>query len=377
MAGHETGAALSIASSHDVAPRRLKVLALVTDGWGMAGGIARYNRDFLTALAASAAVGDVVVLPRSASTSTDLPAHVVQLASRTGRMDYSLTAFKQTLSQRYDLIFCGHLFMAPLAAALSRLARIPFWLQLHGIESWARPNLAIRSAVRRARLITAVSRATRNRALAWLDLEPERLRVLPNTADGRFSPGIPPADLIDRLGTRGRRVILTVGRLSSQERYKGHDRVIKALPLISSRYPEILYLIAGYGDDHDRLAGIGQRLGVSELIRFTGPVSDDQLPDIYRLADVFAMPSTGEGFGIVFLEAAATGLPIVAANRDGSTDALADGKLGTLIDPDAPQALAEAIIAGLDRDRPEPECPSRFAFPQFAAQVDHLVSSRF
>ncbi|QEN85696.1 glycosyltransferase family 4 protein [Labrys sp. KNU-23] len=368
---------MSTASSHDVAPRRLKVLALVTDGWGMAGGIARYNRDFLTALAASATVGDVVVLPRSADTSTGLPAHVVQLASRTGRMDYSLAAFKQALSQRYDLIFCGHLFMAPLAAALSRLARTPLWLQLHGIESWARPSLAIRRAVRRARLITAVSRATRNRALAWSDIEPERLRVLPNTIDERFSPGAPPADLVDRLGTRGRRVILTVGRLSSQERYKGHDRVIEALPRISSRYPEILYLIAGDGDDRDRLAGIGQRLGVSDLIRFAGPVSDDQLPDIYRLADVFAMPSTGEGFGIVFLEAAATGLPIVAAKGDGSTDALADGELGTLIDLDAPQALAEAIIAYLDRGRTEPERPSRFAFSQFAAQVDHLVSSRF
>ncbi|WP_454818321.1 glycosyltransferase family 4 protein [Labrys neptuniae] len=368
---------MSTASSHDVAPRRLKVLALLTDGWGMAGGIARYNRDFLTALAASATVGDVVVLPRSAGTSTDLPAPIVQLASRTGRMDYSLTAFKQALSQRYDLIFCGHLFMAPLAAALSRLARIPLWMQLHGIESWARPNLAIRQATRQARLITAVSRATRRRALAWCDIEPERLHVLPNTVEERFSPGTPPADLIDRLGTRGRKVILTVGRLSSQERYKGHDRVIEALPRISRRYPDILYLIAGDGDDHDRLAGIGRRLGVSNLIRFTGPVPHDQLPDIYRLADVFAMPSTGEGFGIVFLEAAATGLPIIATNQDGSCDALADGKLGTLIDPDAPQALAEAVIACLDRDRPHPERPSRFAFSQFAAQVDHLVSSRF
>lgn len=368
---------MSIASSHDMASRPLKILALLTDGWGMAGGIARYNQDFLTALAASPAVGNIVMLPRSAGDAAGLPAGVVQLASRAGRVAYSLAAFKQVRSQCYDLIFCGHLFMAPLAAALSRLARIPLWLQLHGIESWARPNLAIRRAVRQADLITAVSRATRSRALEWCDIEPERLRVLPNTVDGRFSPGAPPAELAARLGTRGRRVILTVGRLSSQERYKGHDRVIEALPQIRNRHPDILYLIAGDGDDRDRLARIGQRLGVSELMRFTGPVSQAQLPDIYRLADVFAMPSTGEGFGIVFLEAAATGLPIVAARRDGSTDALADGELGTLVDPDAPQALAEAITACLDRNRPEPEQPNRFAFSQFAAQVDHLVSSRF
>lgn len=360
-----------------MAPRRLTILALLSDGWGMPGGIARYNRDFLTALAASTSVGDIVVLPRSAGTSTDLPAHVVQLAPRTGRLAYSVTAFGQLTSHRYDLIFCGHLFMAPLAAVLSRLARTPLWLQLHGIESWARPNLAIRQAVQQARLITAVSRATRNRALTWSDIEPERLRVLPNTVDERFSPGAPPAGLTDRLGTRGRKVILTVGRLSSQERYKGHDRVIEALPWIRSRYPDILYLIAGDGDDRDRLAGIGQRLGVSELIRFTGPVSQAELPDIYRLADVFAMPSTGEGFGIVFLEAAAAGLPIVAAKGDGSTDALAEGELGTLVDANAPQNLAEAIIACLDQGRPTAEHPSRFAFSHFAAQVDHLVSSRF
>ncbi|MBP0581185.1 glycosyltransferase family 4 protein [Labrys sp. LIt4] len=350
----------------------------MTDGWGMAGGIARYNQDFLTALAGSVTVGDVVVLPRWANdAAAGLPARLVQLAPRPDRGSYSVAACKQALSRRYDLIFCGHLFMAPLAAALSRLARMPLWLQLHGIESWARPSLAIRQAARRARLITAVSRATRSRALAWLDCEPECVRVLPNTVDERFSPGTPPAALADRLGTQGRRVILTVGRLSSQERYKGHDRVIEALPRIRSRYPEILYLIAGDGDDRDRLARVGQRLGVSDLIRFTGPVSQAQLPDIYRLADVFAMPSTGEGFGIVFLEAAATGLPIVAARGDGSTDALADGKLGALIDPDAPHSLAEAIIASLDRDRPTPERASRFAFSHFAAQVDHLVSSRF
>lgn len=368
---------MSTVSSPSLLPQPLKVLALLSDGWGMPGGIARYNQDLMTALAASPVVGDIAALARYAAPVPGPPSKVFQLASRAGKIDYALAAFRQVMSKHYDLIFCGHIFMAPLGAALAALARAPLWLQLHGIESWARPSPAIRHAARRARLITAVSRTTRQRALAWCDIEPERVRVLPNTVDERFSPAPAPAELARRLGTQGRKVILTVGRLSPLERYKGHDRIIEALPRIRLDHPNILYVIAGGGDDQAYLAEIARGLGVTDLVRFTGPVSFEELPQIYRLADVFAMPSTGEGFGIVFLEAAATGLPIVAGNCDGSIDALVDGELGVLVPPGHSPALADAIIACLARGPGKPERVRRFAFSHFAAQVDHLVSSRF
>ena len=170
---------------------------------------------------------------------------------------------------------------------------------------------------------------------------------------------------------------MTVSRLAALERYKGHDRIIAALPLIRARCPQVLYLIAGEGDDRQRLETLAQQSGVAQLVRFTGPISPQELQGIYGLADVFAMPSTGEGFGIVFLEAAASGLPIVAGNVDGSVDALADGALGTLIDPNDRLVLADAIVAGLGRGRQGKSLAQRFAYANFAAQVDHLVTSRF
>ena len=83
--------------------------------------------------------------------------------------------------------------------------------------------------------------------------------------------------------------------------------------------------------------------GVGAAVRFVGQVARQELPDYYRLADVFVMPSTGEGFGIVFLEASAADLPVIGGNRDGSVDALAEGRIGTLIDPDDVHGLVEAI----------------------------------
>ena len=93
------------------------------------------------------------------------------------------------------------------------------------------------------------------------------------------------------------------------------------------------YLVVGDGDDRQRLEELAQTTGVAHAMQFAGHVPHRELPDYFRLADVFVMPSTGEGFGIAFLEAAASGLPVIGGNRDGSVDALADGTIGTLVDP--------------------------------------------
>jgi len=202
------------------------------------------------------------------------------------------------------------------------------------------------------------------------------VRVLPNTVDPRFTPGLKPADMLRRFGLEGRKVILTVSRLASGERYKGHDRIIASMPHILERHPEALYLVAGDGDDRPRLEALAQSAGLGDKIRFAGSLTEADLPGAYRMADVFAMPSTGEGFGIVFLEAAASGLPVIAGNRDGSVDALADGAIGQLVDPDQPDQLVSAIGAALDgRCQVDPLAVSRLAFNAFSSQVAELVRS--
>jgi phosphatidylinositol alpha-1,6-mannosyltransferase len=357
----------------------MKILALLTDGIGAGGGgIARYNRDLVTALSASRRVSGVVLLPRFADADAAIPAKVQQLPPYPGRAQWAARAIALGARQGFDAILCGHLNAVPLAAAIACIRRVPLWVQVHGIEAWERPGALRRLGLSAATLITSVSRHTRARLLAWANVAPHRVRVLPNTVDAAYAPRPRPDYLATRYGLDGRRVILTVGRLSALERYKGHDRVIAALPGILARAPDAAYLIVGAGDDQPRLARLAGDAGVANRVVFAGQVPDAELADHFALAHVFAMPSTGEGFGIVYLEAAASGLPVIAGNADGSVDALADGRIGRLVDPLAVEEIEAAVIDALQDHHPAPKAAEgarRFAFPHFAAQVDMLVAS--
>ena len=358
----------------------LRVLALVPDTLGGSGGIAEYNRHFLSSLAASDCVSEVVVLPRwGALAATTLPDRLRQLRPRRGRVAYSLSVCRAALAEpRFDLVVCGHGYMAPLAALFAWLLRAKLWIQLHGVEAWQPTSWLQRRSMQQATLLTAVSRHTRRRVLAWLSVDPHNIRVLPNTVDPRFAPGPRPRYLAERHDLVESKVLLTVSRLAAAERYKGHDRVIQALPKVLGRHPDVVYAIVGDGDDRARLEALAESAGVGPAVRFVGQVAGQELVDYYRLADLFVMPSTGEGFGIVFLEASAVGLSVIAGNRDGSVDALGEGQIGTLIDPDDPTALIDAIAGAFDRGRKQGSDPTgsrRFALENFSRHVNDLVRS--
>jgi phosphatidylinositol alpha-1,6-mannosyltransferase len=357
----------------------MRLLALVTDAFGGFGGIARYNRDLMLALAQSPSVTEIVVLPRLApGPVAGVPAKVCQVAPSAGRVAWSARALALAAQQRFDAVFCGHLYAVPVAAAIAGLRRMPLWVQVHGVDGWERRGAVDRRALRSAALVTSVSRYTRAALLSWSDLPPHRVRVLPNTVAATYAPRPRRDDLVARLGLTGRRIILTVGRLSALERYKGHDRLIGALPGIIARVPDAAYLIVGSGDEQARLEQLVRMTGVGDRVVFAGQVADPELPDYFALADVFAMPSTGEGFGIAFLEAAASGLPVIGGNSDGSVDALADGRIGRLVDPHAPAKIEGAVIDALLGRHPvlaAAEEARRFAFARFAAHVDALVGT--
>jgi phosphatidylinositol alpha-1,6-mannosyltransferase len=354
----------------------VKVLALLTDGLGAGGGIARYNQALVAALSQSTAVSQIAALPRFASVTSATPAKVRQLAPSPGRTLWSARALALAARHRFDVIFCGHLNAVPLAAAVAGLRRVPLWVQVHGIEAWRPRGALCRRGLAAAALVTSVSRHTRARLLAWADVASHRVRVLPNTVAGT-APRQKRRNLAARHGLCGRRIVLTVGRLSAAERYKGHDRLITALPGIVCQVPDAAYLIVGSGDDRSRLEQLAREAGVSDRVVFAGQVPDAELADYFALAHAFAMPSTGEGFGIAFLEAAASGLPVIGGNRDGSVDALADGRIGRLIDPRAPTEIETAVIDALSGRHPVSATAAvqRFAFARFAAHVDDLVRS--
>jgi phosphatidyl-myo-inositol dimannoside synthase len=324
-------------------------LALVTDAYGGHGGIAQYNRDFCGALGECGAA--VTVAPRHAPDRVRVPPGVKQTPARRGKIAYAVSVLWTALRERVDVVFCGHLHLAPLARLIARLKGAKLILQMHGIEAWSRPSRMRRFAAERADLVLCVSRYTRAHVLGWAAIPPERAIVVPNTVGDAFSPG-DGARLRETLGLDGELVLLTVGRMDTRERYKGHDRVIAALPSLMTLGHNVTYLIIGEGDDRRRLEADARDLGVTERVRFLGAIDAQILVEAYRAADLFVMPSTGEGFGIAFLEAMASGTPALGLAVGGACDALADGELGTAVSEMGD--LGAAIARLLNLSKPDP-----------------------
>ena len=349
-------------------------LVLATEAYGGRGGIAQYNRDFLSALAASDQTSSIAVLVRAAPDPAEPQVGIRQLAPRPRKWAYALEALTSAMSRPVDVVFCGHLHMAVLAAAIARVKNAKLVIQLHGIEAWQCPSRLQRAALESADLVLAVSRHTRSRVLTWSAVAPERVLVLPNTVAEAFIPGDGSA-LRAELRLERRRVLLTVGRLDARERYKGHDRIIAAIPALVAQGHDVAYVIIGEGEDRARLGALAREAGIAERVLFLGAVSPDRLAACYRMADLYVMPSTGEGFGIAFLEAMASGTPALGLDVAGARDALGEGELGTLV---AEDELVASIARLLAEPRREPSALSesirrRFGRDAFRARLGNAL----
>jgi glycosyltransferase involved in cell wall biosynthesis len=258
--------------------------------------------------------------------------------------------------QHPDLILSTHLNFTIAAYWLKQWLGIPYWTVAHGIEAWNIKRPALQKALHHADRILAVSHYTRDRLIQEQHLDPDKISILPNTFDpNRFMIAAKPHYLLNRHNlTPEQPIILTVSRLSRSEPYKGYNRILEALPQIRERIPNIHYIIVGKGDDRSRLEQYIYQHQLQDCVSLTRYIPDSELCDYYNLCDVFAMPSKGEGFGIVYLEALACGKPILAGNQDGAIDALCRGELGALVDPDDNDAIAQTLIAILQKKYPHP-----------------------
>lgn len=260
------------------------------------------------------------------------------------------------LVARPDLVITTHAHFAGLAKYLKKATRTPYWVVAHGKEVWGLENSILRSSLQEADLVLSVSAYTRDRLLTEQQLDPDRVVILPNTMDAeRFHIGPKPARLLAKYGLEADQpVILTVARLDENEQYKGYDTILRSMPAVKREIPNVHYLIVGKGRDRERIEGIIAALKLESSVTLAGYIPDEELCDHYNLCDVFAMPSKGEGFGIVYLEAMACGKPAIAGNKDGSVDALCNGELGVLIDPDNAEEIGRAIIGVLKTRIPHP-----------------------
>ena len=164
--------------------------------------------------------------------------------------------------------------------------------------------------------------------------------------------------------------------MDSRECYKGHDRVIATIPDLVANGHDIYYVVVGEGDDRARLEALARDAGVSDRVRFLGAVGLQSLIEIYRAADLFVMPSTGEGFGVTFLESMASGTPALGFDTGGAKDALADGELGTAASETNLSATISHIL-----NQPKPDSVdlaaavhARFGQKQFAINALNALS---
>ena len=328
------------------------------------GGIQVYLQDLLQAIDTDFSNRYFVVFDKLDKTKPDdrfeLNRFSFHFSGSTPRLwrtpHFAFNLIMGALTNRPRLILCGHLNFSPVAFWINRLTHIPYWILVYGVDAWAVQNKWQTKALHAAEKIISISGYTRDRLIQEQNLPSDKISLLPVTFDAsRFKIGPKPNYLLQRYGLHpSQPVILTVTRLSNADGYKGYDQIIQALPEIRRQIPNLHYVIVGKGDDRPQLEQLIAHLNLQNCVTLTGFIPDNELNDHYNLCDVFAMPSKGEGFGIVYLEALACGKPTLGGNQDGAIDALCKGELGVLVNPDNVGAIAQNLTQMLQGVYPHP-----------------------
>ena len=253
-------------------------------------------------------------------------------------------------AKKNDVVILSHVNLA-IVALLTKIInpRCQIWLIAHGIEVWRPLSFHKRLLLKYCNKIICVSHFTRQQMFKWHNANPAVCYVLNNVIDPFIK--LPetfekPAYLLDRYSlSYNDIVIFSLTRLASSEKYKGHDRVVKAISNLKPAFPNIRYVLSGKYDKNEeqRVKQLVNELGVTDHVLLTGFINENELTDHFLMADLFVLPSKKEGFGIVFIEALACGLPVICGNADGSVDAIRHGELGTAINADDPDELERCI----------------------------------
>ena len=249
-----------------------------------------------------------------------------------------------------DIIILSHINLAVVGLLIKAInPNCKIWLIAHGIEVWRPLSAPKKMLLKRCDKIICVSNFTRQQMIKMHHTDPDKCTVLNNAVDPFMRLPInfnkPEYLLKQHWLTQEHQVVFTLSRLASTEQYKGHEQVIKVISTLKNKFPNLRYLLAGEYDykEEIRIQRLISEYKVEEEVMLPGFIPENELPDYFLLADVFVLPSRKEGFGIVFIEALACGLPVICGNMDGSSDAIRDGQLGKAINPDAIDELEEAL----------------------------------
>ena len=288
----------------------------------------------------------------------------------------------QSLRQVNWLLFT-HIGIARAQLRVPKHWRRPYAVMLHGIEAWnATLDKDRLDVMRQARLRLAISPHTARRvAAAHPGLPPIEVCLLGLLPDDEHPDRVPADVRVDY----GPHAVVIVGRMSSAERYKGHDQLLLAWPRVLAEVPDANLVIVGRGDDVERLHTKAAALGIGRNVTFTGFLPDASLRAVMRHAAVFAMPSRGEGFGLVYLQAMRAGVPCLGSRDDAAADVIVDGDTGLLVPHQDPEAIAGALSRLLTDeqmrrrmgDAGRRRFDNTFTYPRFRARLATALARAF
>ncbi len=322
------------------------------------------------------------------------PPQVVQLfrpnattASPVDRLKFAARLLVGQASGNFDWLFFDHVGPASIQGLIPGPVRRPYGVFLHSLEVWRELSPLQLRTLNQASVLIANSHFTVERTLeinpgitrridvCHLGLRPEEDVLqephpssraeagsgsyeLGSRGSGADLPVSAPSEPLDEnvLNRLGRDYVLIVGRMVAAEGHKGHEQLIGAWPAIQAHVPAAKLVVVGRGDDVPRLKQLATNSGCGDAILFAEWVNDATLDEIYRRAAVFAMPSNGEGFGLVYLEAMKRSLPCIASSTDASREVVVDGTTGFLVD----QSNRAQIVDRISRLLQDPDLRARF-----------------
>jgi len=300
------------------------VLLLATEIWRSHGGVQRYTQMLATSLSSAEAFTALSLLDSEDDRPSDAVWNVVCCSG--SKRKFCLEALRMASRSSANTCIVGHVALLPVAWALKRLKLIDHYVVvLHGIEAWKTLPWLSRFAARKAAIAVATTAYTAREFCFYNRVERAKCAVIPLACSFRMSANHP-RNVTPELK------VLTIGRLSTQDRYKGIDTVLQAIFRSRAQGVNVTLDLVGDGNDRKRLEDLARSLGLQGAVRFRGSVSDAELERALRESHVFAMPSKKEGFGIVYLEAMAAGLPCIGANHGGTPEVIEHGESGFLIE---------------------------------------------
>ena len=266
----------------------------------------------------------------------------------TNRSNFVIQAIKKGI--KADVVILTHINLAMVGLIIKKInPKTKVWLIAHGIEVWRPLSFFQKAFLKHCDKVVCVSDFTKQQMIGRHNVSQDKCAILNNAIDPFMqlpTAFVKPQHLLNKYNlTLGNRVIYTLTRLANSEQYKGHDQVIKLISRLKVKYPGIKYVLSGQYDINEeaRIKKMIAQDGIEEDVILTGFIDEKDIPAHFLLADVFVLPSKKEGFGIVFIEALACGLPVICGNADGSIDAIRNGELGKAVDADNLDELETAI----------------------------------